>query len=93
MSAFGIPTAAALAEKLLALGLPVLASCEPAMEHDGMVELTNQVHVQFGDYYMNGVVEAGEEDDPCWEFYDEATSFEALVADIRIALVCAEVAP
>lgn len=71
-------------EILRTKGLPVIKTCEGDESEDGMVALSDKVHVQVGVFDRTvGVVR---EDGGKFIFYPARTSVRALIPDIRLAI-------
>ena len=77
--------AQALAEKLNKLGFTPIALSEPSKREDGMIVITNGVHVQVPLHgeEPNVVRETSKGE---YEFYDAHKSFERLLDDLKAAL-------
>ena len=77
--------AQALAEKLNKLGFTPIALSEPSKREDGMIVITNGVHVQVPLHgeEPNVVREISKGE---YEFYDAHKSIERLLVDLKSAL-------
>lgn len=82
--------AAHLAAKLEQQGYAAMNIQEPSFEEDGLIQISNEVHVQVpldSEYGANVVREAA---DGAFVFDEPRRAFDDLVADLRCALRDAE---